>query len=225
MSHKLITVGTYLTPEEAHLAALALENEGIRCYYEAEQTTGNLWHLGTALGVKLQVEEHEVPRVQAILEETRRPTSGPSTPGGRCVTCGAKMEPGFEVCWSCGATLEPEVTRSVESPSSPPQPSRQDAAVADQDVDEADEQSGTEEMEPQLDPVNEELASRAFKVAVIGLAFCGVLHIYSIWLVLRLAFRGGRLSPAGDRKFYAALFIDLMVAATAGVFVFIVLKR
>jgi hypothetical protein len=225
VSHKLITVATYFTPEEAHLAALPLENEGIRCYYEGEQTTGNLWYAGTALGVKLQVEEADVARVQGILEEARRPTSGFSTVIGRCTACGAKPEPGFDVCWSCGATLEPDVIPSVGLPSSPQEPPRRDVAVADRGEDGVDEQSRTEAAEQQLDPVSEELASRAFKVAVIGLAFCGVLHVYSIWLVLRLAFRGGRLSPAGNRKFYTALFIDLMVVAAIGMFLYMTLDR
>jgi hypothetical protein len=226
MSHKLITVGTYFTPEEAHLAAMALENEGIRCFFEAEQTTGNLWYLGTALGVKLQVGDDDVPRVRAILEEARRPKSGSSTAVGRCAACGATVEPSFEVCWSCGATLEPEVTPSAEPPASSPQySSRQDAAVADAGVDENDEEGGTEAVERRLDPLSEEMASRAFKVAVIGIAFCGVLNVYSFWLVLRLAFRGGRLSPAGNRKFYAAMFIDLLVVAVAGVFLYMILDR
>jgi hypothetical protein len=226
MSHKLITVGTYLTPEEAHLAALVLEKEGIQCYYEAEQTTGNLWYLGTALGVKLQVDEADVPRVRAILEEAHRPTSESSTTVGRCAVCGATMEPGYEVCWSCGETVEAGVTPPAESPS-PQQRERshREAAVADSGADEDDEQCGAEAVERQLDPVSEELVSRAFKVAGVGLVLCpGVLHTYSFWLVLRVAFHGGSLSPAGNRKFYAAMFIDLVVTAIVGMFIFMFLK-
>ncbi len=227
MPHKLITVGTYFTPEEAHLAALALEKEGIRCFYEAEKTVGNFWYLGNAVGyVKLQVGEDHVPQIRAILEEACRPTSGSSALIGRCAECGAKTEPGFEVCWSCEVTLEPEVTPSVEPPSSPQQPSRRDTAVADRGVDEDGEQSRTEAVQRQLDPVSEELAWRAWKAAGIGLCFFPwIFHTYSLWLILRLAFRGGWLSPAGNRKFYAAMFIDLMVVAAIGVFLFMVLGR
>jgi hypothetical protein len=220
VSHKLITVSTYLTPEEAHLAALPLEEEGIRCFFEAEQTTGSLWYLGTALGVKLQVEEQDVARARAILEEARHPTSQSSTVIGRCAACGAKTEPGFEVCWSCGASLEPEAAPSVGPSTPPPQSaSRQDVAVPSTGADQDDEQTKTEAGQRQLDAVSEALASRAFKAAVIGLCFCpGILQAYSLWLVLRVAFRGGTLSPVGNRKFYAAIFIDLLVAAVAGLF-------
>ena len=187
--------------------------EGIRCYYEAETTVGNLWYLGNAIGyVKLQVDEHDVPRTRGILEETIHPTTASSTSIGRFAACRARLEPGFEVCWSCGATLEPEIPPPVEPLSSPRQPSRQDTVVADRGADEDDEQSRTESVERQLDRVGEDLASRAWKERTCSVSsiwtwafWPWILHGYSFWLVLRLAFRGGSLSPAGNRKVWASV--------------------
>ena len=219
-------------PEDAHLAALALEKEDIGFFFEAERTVGNLWLLGNAIGyVKLQVEHDDVQRVEAILEKARRSTDESSAVIGRCATCGAKTEPGFDVCWSCGATLEPDLTPSAEPPSSPHQPSGRHATAANRGMEEDDEQDGTEAEDAQLDAVSEDLASRAWKGALFGLSLWAlglwpwILHGYSFWLVLRLAFRGGWLSPAGNRKFYAALFVDLTFAAVVGFFLYMSSSR
>jgi rubrerythrin len=46
--------------------------------------------------------EHDAdePRAQAVLEELRRPPSGPAWV---CPGCGESIEPQFGACWNCGA--------------------------------------------------------------------------------------------------------------------------
>jgi len=46
--------------------------------------------------------EHDAdePRAQAVLEELRRPPSGPAWV---CPGCGESIEPQFGECWNCGA--------------------------------------------------------------------------------------------------------------------------
>ena len=47
---ELRTVARFKTPEEAEVARLTLENEGIFTAFEGRRTVGMAWHLGAAVG-------------------------------------------------------------------------------------------------------------------------------------------------------------------------------
>jgi len=91
---------------------------------------------------------------------------------------------------------EDDVERVRELLAAPPVPA--EAAEAD------------EPEEPPEDPESTEaLARRAWRAALFGLMFLWViLHIYSLWLLLKLSFRPDDVSPEGMRKVYGALVID-----------------
>ena len=55
----------------------------------------------------------------------------------------------------------------------------------------------------------DDMAARAFRAALFGYFTCGVLHVYALWLLLRLPSAEGELSPAGTRKAYAAAALAL----------------
>jgi hypothetical protein len=68
--------------------------------------------------------------------------------------------------------------------------------------------------EPQLSYGPDEMANRAWRAAVIGLLFFPpVLHFYSLVLLSSLGAMAQQPSPAGMRKVYGALAIDLAVFA------------
>jgi hypothetical protein len=68
MAGKLVTVGTFDMPTEAHLAKGLLEANGLETFLADELTVGVAWHLSNALGgIKLQVPETDVERATGIL--------------------------------------------------------------------------------------------------------------------------------------------------------------
>jgi hypothetical protein len=74
-----------------------------------------------------------------------------------------------------------------------------------------------EEVEPEPDPDSTEaLLARAWKAAVLGMFLCPpCLHVYSLWLIARVAGRPDDISPEGTFKMYAALVLDGLVLVAA----------
>lgn len=68
MREKMVTVGTFDMPTEAHLAKGLLEANGLTALLADELTVGVAWHLSNAVGgIKLQVAESDVERAAGIL--------------------------------------------------------------------------------------------------------------------------------------------------------------
>jgi hypothetical protein len=66
----------------------------------------------------------------------------------------------------------------------------------------------------------ERLVRYAYRAAVMGILACPpTLHLYSLYLLLRVAVRHGKLPPAANRRFYAAFLIDLAVLTVAALVV------
>jgi hypothetical protein len=114
MSDKLIKIAAFNTPVEANFAQnLLAEEGGIESMLDNEVTLAMMNYLNVAVGgVKLFVYEFDAQRAREILarglpepsaEEKR---DRQAYPGGKCSKCSVILEPGFEVCWSCGEMLE-----------------------------------------------------------------------------------------------------------------------
>ncbi len=83
----LVTLATFGSPQEAHLAMNRLKAAGIRVVLDDEMLLSNAWHLSNAVGgVKLLVRESDAERASKILanlpsKQDRRKKSGPELPG------------------------------------------------------------------------------------------------------------------------------------------------
>jgi hypothetical protein len=89
-----------------------------------------------------------------------------------------------------------------------------EAALAEAEPEAADAIDGDDEIP--VEPEGERLVRYAFRAAVMGLLACPpLLHIYSLVLLIRVAIFHNELPPAANRRFYAALLLDLAVLATA----------
>lgn len=192
MSSQLKTIADFLTPEDAEVARLALEDEGIASFLENATTLGMVWYWGNATGwVKLLVPEADAERARAILAQ-----KGVGANARRCSKCGAGLPPNFDVCWSCQTPIDVEGEGSADLSGVPPE-----------DEDGPDETASGDGM-----------AWRAYIGAVLGLSSCLLLNFYSVWLILRLAFGDYPLSRKGSRNFYWAIFINLAVFFIVGWF-------
>jgi hypothetical protein len=202
MDLRLKTIATFLTPEDAEVARLALEVEGISTSMEGATTVGMVWYYGNAAGwVKLQVAETDEARAREIF--ARKVEIADAGGSDRvCPKCGVELPAGFEVCWSCQAPVDAEQEAGPSTHAAVP--TRMDA--------------GDEEVAEETD-AGDELAWRALRAAVFGIFFCPpLLTFYSGWLFLRLALGDQKLSPKGNRNFYVAIFIDLAVCSAVGWF-------
>lgn len=106
MSRELITVATFANAAQASPACALLEENGVPVYMQGEMIADTLWHVGTALGgVKLQVAEEDVDRARSCLSQFAAEDEPSRVDAWDCPKCGARVDAGFEVCWSCGASF------------------------------------------------------------------------------------------------------------------------
>ena len=108
---------------------------------------------------------------------------------------------------------EEDLERARELLASPPphaRPALSEAPAGTED--QADDDS-----EPEPDPDSTEaLAARAWRAAIFGMILCPpTLHVYSLWLIARIAARSDDLSQEGTLKMYAALFVDGVIVVAA----------
>jgi hypothetical protein len=120
MSDRLVTVATFSTALEAHVARTKLESEGIEGFILDENIVGLNWLYSAAVGgVKLKVREDDLPVAQKLLRvepldfSLNSATPGPST-ANRCPQCFSPdrhrvgrwlARLGFPRCSRCGSTL------------------------------------------------------------------------------------------------------------------------
>ncbi len=65
----MITIATYDTMPDAHIALGRLQAEGIDAYLADEHLVQTDWLYAIAVGgIKLRVEEHDAPRARQILD-------------------------------------------------------------------------------------------------------------------------------------------------------------
>lgn len=218
MSDKMVLLAIYGNPVEAELARAQLEAEGIRAQVTGA-TSGDLFAgMGVGLSnVQLFVPEGDYERATELLAE--------ETDVGREARENREREEERERGRSTAIkeaeaveTDSTDIRPAVESPvqaepvaPAPPVPAEGDERAGGPDDQFPDDGQDDEEREER--PVTwtaDDIASRAFRAALFGYLTCGVLHLYALWLIIRLPFVEGELSPAGARKAYAATAMALL---------------
>jgi hypothetical protein len=210
MSEKLVKIAAFASPVEANFAQNVLTEEGIESCIENEATVGLFWPLGNAVGgVKLFVHESDAQRARALLAEhlpepfDDEPQTPAGVSGGRCKKCDAKLEPDFEVCWSCGEPVE----------DSEPAPHEAEAAIAAEQPSPKRIAKPKPKRETIIDEADD-LAKKAWFSAILGLFLCPpILHGYSAWLIALLLINRFPLSRRGYRRLLFAAAVDALVFA------------
>lgn len=193
MSSRLVTLATFDTVPEAHLALNALTEAGIRADLNDENVTGNLWHVANATsGIKLVVREEDAERALAVV--------------GRLSSVNVAGEVPID---------EEELTRQAlaeaADPDDPPP------------VDEPAEPEPPPTAETVAEPVDREKAAwRAFVIGWLGVGICPLAFL-ALYFLLQAAFATGPpLSRLGRiRLFVAACTVALslvMASVLVGMF-------
>lgn len=192
-SYDLATIQRFGTPQEAHLARSVLDAAGIEACVTDESAATWLWHVGTALGgTRVQVAAHDAERARQVLQQAESPGAERAHHDWQCPRCGAEVDAGFDVCWSCESPhgenshdFEQSIQARSTLPISPP------SAVADSPA----------ELPGDAD------AARAWRAAMFGIFF-PPLYLYALYLILKTVNR--ELSSRGMRQFCGALGISLL---------------
>jgi hypothetical protein len=213
MDEEIVTLEAYSDPLEAEWVKGRLESEGIRVFQSGEATTSLFAGLGGAFSkVQLHVTLSDLARARCILQRLddeedehedqpdaeeevdtrirrRNPPAEPADPEKALQT-----------------SRNPTAEDIREGPSVAPAP-----VPAAGPVDEAEG--------PTVSWTADDYAHRAFLSAFLGMIICFLpLHLYSAWLLFRLMNADDELSPAGMRKLYVALIIDVIVLGAVVMF-------
>ncbi len=193
MDLRLTTIATFCTPEDAEVARLVLEGNGIECFQEGASTIGFVGYLGNAAGwIKLQVPQADVPRARQLLSRQLPKGEGDSPIG--CPKCNQIVPGGYEICWACQSPLDAAAKPILSTL-----------------------EAGDDEGPDSPTAAGDASAWRAFVAAVIGLFICPpLLNFYSGWILLQIAFDSPPLSRKGNRYFWLAMVIDVAVCALVG---------
>jgi hypothetical protein len=209
MSEKLVTVARFDTPFEARIAKNRLEAEGIPAFLGDEESVGNLWHLGMALGgVKLLVSDDHIQKAMDLLtalpEDEMAEADHVSDKGETdaeaiqeawtCPECGNRVTADQGFCTYCSSSGDDPDEATLTSPEN----ASGDAAVPEDDSD------------LPLPFLGDEIAFRALKAAAFSLLFVPLVF-YSCWLLFRLFTFPGDLSPQGTRNMLGAMVLDFVV--------------
>ncbi len=193
MSDRMVLLAIYGNPIEAELVRAELEAEGMS-------------------NVQLLVPEGDYERASELLAE--------ETDVGREAREDRERD---EEAEGATAIREPtaarddatEIRAAAESPvrdgpAVPPHPGPAEGGEAPADA--ADEFPADDEREERsVLWTADDVAARAFRAALFGFLICpGLLHLYALWLLIRLPATEGDLSPAGSRKAVAAFVLAIL---------------
>ncbi|HEX5446114.1 MAG TPA: hypothetical protein VFW87_19965 [Pirellulales bacterium] len=234
MNEELVAIATYPTPNEAAVARVALEAEGIKAFLTDDHLIGMGWIFGNAVGhVKLLVAVSDAERASQLLEAGFDDWPLDDAEPWNCSQCGEEVDAEFDECWSCGA-VRPEhrtaVRETINSAASasddiellPPLPDGVEGQKRAENPYASPLATETAKEEPaptEATRSGDEVAHRAWRASVFGLVLCPpLLNFYSAWLLLTIAFSDCRLSNRGQRWMYGAWAINLLAALGTGLF-------
>jgi hypothetical protein len=232
----LSQIASYANAVEAEQMRAILEEHGVAAYVEGATVNTALSFIGNTLGgVKLLVPKSDAEKAVAIIHTLG---GASETPGGDwfCGECEETVDAGFEVCWSCGQSRadvqRPFPATVAGQPTEPVGEPHHHVEIEPDDITEEDRlnpyASPRDNTPPpkisadediRINPEAEAMLLRAWRASVIGLVMCPlIIHMYSMYLLIRASMLTSTFSPAGTRRFYLALLINVFLGCAVGVF-------
>jgi hypothetical protein len=221
MSDKLVEVAEFGRSLEAHVAHGLLEAEGIRAVLSGEAAVNIFGGVPAGGKITLHVAESDAERAVGILaaaeadradEEDRPPSE--NDPVWICPVCGDAVADRLPACLACG-TPRPEGLKSTAVmaalPSAPPThdiqqtPTERTGRVTADTPLEAVPSAAEDDLDvPDAETfIGDDLVRRAFISSLFGFLFP-----YSLWLLARVAFYPGKISPKMMPRLYLTIAID-----------------
>jgi hypothetical protein len=213
----MVRLTTFSDPVEAELARGRLQGEGIAAFVVGEIAAGALtWTNNLFGGVQLMVPAEQVERAREVLAAISDEITGEASDdaSGESSTHVRTLE-------ERSGDSPTEIRAPQETPIrglAPPVGALSEEASPAQEGEEPAEPGGPDDDEETDDRqvvwTPDDWARRALKAAVLGyLILPGLLHLYVLYLLLRLCFTEGELSSGGMWKACAALVLSLLPLA------------
>lgn len=219
----------YFTEIEAEQARSLLAEEGVPAYVEGANAQTALAYIGSALGgVKLLVDEADMQRAEEILQRSQEL---PNIEAWTCGNCYSEVDPGFAVCWRCGADYTQAAPIEEEQEASDSWSVDYSAAAAEQP--EPTQDSGNPYQAPNshqalatasrhiesvsASPESEAKVHSAWLAAVVGVVILpGLANLLSLFWLLQAVPHLPTLSAQARRRFWIAAVVDVIaIAVTA----------
>jgi hypothetical protein len=226
---------------EAEQIRSVLDQHGVAAFVDGAAANTALSYVGTALGgVRVLVSATDAARAAEIVETGRDESNIMHSPW-YCGQCHETIDGSFELCWSCGNAREdverplPDTGEEVHFESEPEECDEIAATTLDY--------SGYDESNPYASPmtpanserqnekrpeINEEAEAmllRAWRASIIGtVCLPFVMHLYSMYLLIRAANTAAVLSPSGERRFYRAFAVNVVAGCVWGLMIHAIIR-
>ncbi|MBI1248736.1 hypothetical protein GC197_12960 [bacterium] len=228
-------IASCATAHEADHLRVVLEEHGIRAFVEGADLKTSLSYYGSALGdVSVVVRACDAEAALDVVDKLIEDQAGHSeTEPWFCAACNETIDGGFEVCWKCGehrSEVEgpmPEVADEAREP--------EEVSLADNNPQPLPTPDQFDESNPFASPrtkpgstqaamsieFSEEAEAnlvRAWRASIFGFVGLPVLaNFYSMYLLLTALKQASHFSPEGNRRFYGALAINILLVFILGV--------
>jgi hypothetical protein len=228
MSEEIVTIARYIHPLAAQAAFAHLQNEGIRASLTGDVISDIFPGNATLPQYQLQVVVSDQERAVALLAELENAELDPDWEekvergaGWLCSLCGSEVRQGMEVCPDClterGAVMAPSPLTTIPTPllppgvpedalqkfqpAAPPPPGLSEPSEPDEEV----QLPGEDDLR-----VDSALAHQALLCAIFGPLACGLLNVYSLYVIWKLANMPAMMTPRASRQVLLALGIDIV---------------
>ena len=224
MSDRIVEVAAFSNPVEAHAAHGLLEAEGVRAFLVGEGSANAFSGVpGVGGKITLHVAESDAERAVGILAcvvENRDDEEGRPSDDARvwlCPLCGDAVSDTFAVCPACETSRPEGLPSTAVMAAMEPAPASQDIQEApttapggitsDTPIEAVPSALADDPDIPDAETfLGDDLVRRAFLASLFG--FSGFLSLYSLWLLGRLAFFPGKISPRMMPRLYWTMAID-----------------
>ncbi|PQO33107.1 hypothetical protein [Blastopirellula marina] len=229
-SPEFIKIASWHNAADAEHAKAVLNWNGVDAFLEGADLKTSLSYIGSALGdVKLIVRSEDAERASKLLNslilEARDPQRGPWF----CGACEEVIEPGFELCWSCGqprSEVEAPFPETAALASDPVSSDPRDPANAT-----LPETASTDPANPYAPPLvhkmqepadNEEasdqeeaddLVMQSANAAVLGILIPLFGTLYSLFLLFAALRLSWKYSPETRQLIVQSLVVNFVVSA------------
>lgn len=204
---KLVSVGGFATSVTANYAKARLAEAGITARVDGEA-------FGTALGlsplgnIRVLVDSDDFDHAKQVLDIDKLSGSA-----WFCGPCQEPVEPGFDVCWSCGGARsevagEPDDVEKLSEPEPKPAPT----PVSNNPYEPVPEQEASPEDVYDADTAEAEgevadILRRARNATFVGVGFFPLIP-YGTWLLCQVAGRTEELSEKRRQQFHLACLFN-----------------
>lgn len=230
-SPEFVKIASWHNPADAEHAKAVLNWNGIDAFIEGADLKTSLSYIGSALGdVKLIVRSEDSQRAQRLLDELSREARDPINGPWFCGECEEVIEPGFDMCWSCGQPREeveapfPEVADlATESEGSDPRDPANASLPESASVDATNPyapptvQAMFEKIEAEDEPTSQEeaedLITQSANAAVLGILIPLFGTLYSLFLLFAALRLSWNFSSRTRYLIFQSLAVNFVVSS------------